>query len=343
MTGYADTRMFAEAAEAADVVARQTAANQSVLDTIARQLQVSPPRTVLTCARGSSDHAATYLKHLVETRVGIVVASVSPSISSVYHAAPDMRDMLAICLSQSGQSPDLVATMQAAAVGGAHTLAMVNVTSSPLGKMADTLLPLHAGAEISVAATKSFIALLSASIGLVAAWTRDPRLAAALDTLPAGLRAAWTCNWSALVEHLLGARGLYVVGRGPSLGIAQEAALKLKETCGLHAEAFSAAELRHGPMALVASDFPVLLIGQGDQAADANDALAADLVERGVPVLMSGRAVTGAVQLPLPDGDPIVTPILAIQAFYRAANELSLRRGLDPDRPPMLKKVTETL
>lgn len=343
MTDVRATRMFAEAAEAADVVARQTAANRAVLATLGHQLRASPPRTVLTCARGSSDHAATFLKHLIETRANVPVASTSPSIASIYKEVPDTRDMLAVGLSQSGRSPDLVAAMQAAAAGGARTLAMVNVAASPLGAMADTLLPLHAGDETSVAATKSFIALLAASLGVVAAWTDDASLAATLAALPDGLRAAWRCDWYALVDALVDARGLYVVGRGPGFGIAQEAALKLKETCGLHAEAFSAAELRHGPMALVGADFPVLLIGQDDEAAVANEALAVELVARGVPVLMSGGAVAGATELPLPEADAVVVPILAIQAFYRAANDLSLRRGFDPDRPPLLKKVTETL
>ena len=337
------TRMFAEAAEAAEVVARQAAVNRDMLAALGHDLQAAPPRTVLTCARGSSDHAATYLKHLIETHARVLVASASPSVASIYGEAPDARDMLAIGMSQSGRSPDLLATMRAAAVAGAHTLAMVNVADSPLATQADTVLPLHAGLETSVAATKSYISLLAASLALTAAWTGDAALAVALAALPNGLRDAWACDWSPLVEALVDARGLYVVGRGPGFGIAQEAALKLKETCGLHAEAFSAAELRHGPMALVGPDFPVLLFRQADVSAAATDALAAELVARGVPVLTTGRAVAGATPLPVPGSDAITAPILAIQAFYRAANTLSLRRGLDPDRPPLLNKVTETV
>lgn len=335
--------MFSEAAEAADVVARQAAANAPLLADLGGRLRASPPHTILTCARGSSDHAATYLKHVVETRVGVPVASASPSIASIYGGAVAMDNMLAIGLSQSGQSPDLLATMRAASAAGGRTLALVNVADSPLAALADTVLPLHAGPETSVAATKSYIALLTGAAALVAAWTQDAALAAALGALPDRLRAAWTCDWSALVEALAGARGLYVVGRGPGFGIAQEAALKLKETCGLHAEAFSTAEVRHGPMALVGPDFPLLVIRQEDESALATDALVTELVARGVPVLVAGRAPAGAIELPLPPADPLTAPILAIQAFYRAANALSLRRGLDPDRPPLLRKVTETV
>lgn len=335
--------MFSEAAEAADVVARQAAANAPLLADLGGRLRASPPHTILTCARGSSDHAATYLKHVVETRVGVPVASASPSIASIYGGAVAMDNMLAIGLSQSGQSPDLLATLRAASAAGGRTLALVNVADSPLAALADTVLPLHAGPETSVAATKSYIALLTGAAALVAAWTQDAALAAALRALPDRLRAAWTCDWSALVEALAGARGLYVVGRGPGFGIAQEAALKLKETCGLHAEAFSTAEVRHGPMALVGPDFPLLVIRQEDESALATDALVTELVARGVPVLVAGRAPAGAIELPLPPADPLTAPILAIQAFYRAANALSLRRGLDPDRPPLLRKVTETV
>ena len=339
----AATRMFAEAAEAADVVARQTAANRRTIDRFADSLRSRAPRTVLTCARGSSDHAATYLKHLVETRARVVVASASPSIASLYGGAPATEDMLAIGLSQSGASPDLLATMEAAAAGGARTLALVNVADSPLAALADTVLPLHAGPETSVAATKSYIATLAAAASLIAAWTHDAGLASAVETLPEALRAAWASDWSPLVDTLARARGLYVIGRGPGFGAAQEAALKLKETCGLHAEAFSAAEVRHGPMALVGPDFPLLVLRQDDASATGIDALVADMLAQGAPVLVAGEAPRGAIALPLPEADPAVAPILAIQAFYRAANALSVRRGLDPDRPPLLNKVTETV
>jgi glutamine---fructose-6-phosphate transaminase (isomerizing) len=343
MTDSAGTRMFAEAAEAPAAVARQYAANAGLVAQLAAGLRAAPPRAVLTGARGSSDHAATYLKHLVETRVGIPVASLSPSVASIYAAAPDAREMLAIGLSQSGRSPDLLATIRAAAAKGARTLAMVNVADSPLATLADTLLPLHAGAEVSVAATKSLLATLAASVSLVAAWSDDAALAHAADALPDRLHAAWQCDWSALVEALADARGLYVLGRGPGFGAAQEMALKLKETCGLHAEAFSAAEVRHGPMALVGPDFPLLVLRQNDASAAATDALVTDMLAHGAPVLVAGATPAGAIPLPIPDADPAVAPLLAVQAFYRAANTLSVRRGLRPDRPPLLRKVTETV
>jgi len=145
--------------------------------------------------------------------------------------------------------------VSSARAAGAHIVALVNAEDSPLAQLADDLIPLCAGTERSVAATKSYITSLAAIVQLVANWTRDAQLAAALQQAPELLERAWQLDWSAAVTHLTAANNLYVIGRGLGLAIAQEAALKFKETCGLHAEAVSAAELRHGPMALVGAAF----------------------------------------------------------------------------------------
>lgn len=343
MTAIETTRMFIEAAEAGDVVERQLAGNRDALAALGQALRDQPPLAVVTCARGSSDHAATFAKYLIETRARVLTTSAAPSIASVYGTPPSFADMLAIGISQSGKSPDIVATLAAAKAGGARTAAMVNVVDSPLAALADTVLPLSAGPETSVAATKSFLATLCAITALVAEWTQDEALAAALAGLPGLLRQAFECDWSAMVDTLASAQGLYVIGRGIGLGVAQEAALKFKETCGLHAEAFSAAEVKHGPMALVGRHFPLLVIRQDDETAEGTDALVAEVVGRGGTVLLAGGSIDGAISLPLPSADPALQPILAIQAFYRAVNALAIRRGFDPDRPPHLAKVTETV
>jgi glucosamine--fructose-6-phosphate aminotransferase (isomerizing) len=338
-----DTLMFAEAAEAGDVVARQLAANRDRLAALCHALRADPPTAVLTCARGSSDHAATYAKYLIETRIGLLVASAAPSIASVYGCSPRALGMLAIGISQSGKSPDIVASLQAALDAGANAVALVNVEESPLADVAGNVLPLQAGPERSVAATKSYIAALAAIAGLVATWAEDEVLQQALDDTPALLRRAWALDWSPLVDRLADARGLFVVGRGVGLGIAQEAALKLKETCGLQAEAFSAAEVRHGPMALIGPDLPLLVIAQADETVEGLDDMVRMMVARGGDVLVAGREIEGAVTLPTLAAHPAIQPMLAIQSFYRAANALSVRRGFDPDRPPYLAKVTETV
>ena len=338
-----ETRMFAEAAEAPDVVARQLSQNADLARDLANRLRTQVPRAVVTYARGSSDHAATFAKYVIETRAGVLTSSGAPSIASIYGNTPDVRGMLALAISQSGRSPDILQAFGQAREAGAYCVAMVNSEGSPLANEADVAIPLRAGLERSVAATKSYIASLSALVHLIAEWSADRELAGALQAAPELLRAAWKMDWSSLVECLANARGLYVIGRGPGLGIAQEAALKLKETCRLHAEAFSAAEVRHGPMALIGRDFPVLVFRQSDEAGEGIDELVRDLVGHGAPVFVAGAPVAGSRHLPVPSTHELIEPLLHIQALYRAANALSLASGLDPDRPSHLKKVTETV
>jgi glucosamine--fructose-6-phosphate aminotransferase (isomerizing) len=337
------TRMFLEAGQAAQVVAAQLTANAARVEAIARRLRANPPRAVVTCARGSSDHAATFAKYLIETRTGVLTSSAGLSVSSVYAAAQNMEGVLYLAISQSGKSPDLLASVRAAKAAGAFTIALVNDTASPLAELVDEVLPLHAGPELSVAATKSYIAALSAITQLVAAWTEDADLAKGLAALPAGLAKAWALDWTPAIEHLTLARNLYVLGRGVGFGVAQEAALKFKETCGLHAEAFSAAEVLHGPMALVKTGFPVLVFAQNDESRGSVDEMAASLTARDADVLLVGAGEVGAGVLPALAAHPVIEPILMIQSFYRMANALSVARGYNPDSPPHLNKVTETV
>ena len=334
--------MFREAAEAPAVAARLLAANNPLVQPLGAALRANPPRAVVTCARGSSDHAATYAKYLIETSTGVVTSSAALSVSSVYAAEPKLEGVLYLAISQSGKSPDLLAAVEAAKQAGALVVALVNDVTSPLAALADHVLPLHAGPEVSVAATKSYIAALAAIAQLVAAWSQDASLATALKGLPAVLSEAWPLDWTPVAERLRGATNLYVLGRGVGFGIAQEAALKFKETCGLHAEAFSAAEVLHGPMALVQPGFPVLIFAQEDQSQTSVLDLARDLKARGVDVMLAGGEA-GAGALPTVKAHPNLEPIARIQSFYRMANALSILRGHDPDKPPHLNKVTETI
>lgn len=339
-----DTLMFREAHESAAVVARQFAANEAVVSALARSLREAPPRFIVTCARGSSDHAAAYAKYVFETQLGLATASASPSVSSVYAAEQQWQGALFIAISQSGKSPDLLRTAEAAKRAGARVVALVNVADSPLAALADTVIPLHAGAERSVAATKSYLAALAAVLHLCARWSGDAELNAALPALPDALRNGWDVDWSSLSEGLVGAHNLFVVGRGYGLGIALEAALKFKETCGLHAEAFSAAEVKHGPMALVGPDFPVLCFAQDDDTLASTLAVAREFRGRGAQVFVAAPGQHGPGTLPVSGSLPaLCTPLLIIQSFYRAASELALRRGFDPDVPPHLNKITETV
>lgn len=337
------SRMAEEAAEAPRAVADLLARNAEAVAGLAARLRAAPPRTVLTCARGSSDHAATYAKYLIETRLGLITASAAPSVASVYAGSTDAREVLCLAISQSGASPDLLATARAAREAGACLVALVNAPDSPLAQLAEVELALWAGPELSVAATKSFLAALASLAQLTAAWSEDAELAAGLAALPARMAEAAALDWSPALPILEHARSLYVVGRGPGYAAAQEAALKLKETCGLHAEAFSAAELRHGPMTLARDGFPVLVLAQDDASRDGVERLAGDLATAGAEVMIAGGTAPGAASLPSVVGHPLLQPILLAQAFYGLVDQLARRRGLDPDRPPGLAKVTRTL
>lgn len=353
-TGAAEgTRMFQEAASSSDAVRAQLQHDAAAVAAIGAKLRRLNPRTVITCARGSSDHAATYAKYLIETRVGVLTASAAPSISSVYGALQDLRGCLFIAISQSGRSPDLLASVAAAKAAGATILALCNSPDAPLLAAADLVIELRAGVETSVAATKSYLATLTALIRMVAAWTQDAVLESAVDTLPALMDRGWALDWSAALRALESAAHLYVVGRGLGLGAAQETALKCKETCGLHAEAFSSAELRHGPYALLGPGFPALLFAQRDATQAGVEDLGLELARRGVPVFIAGardadaRATAlrdaGAAILPSIESSAEVAPILLVQSAYRLIATLAIRRGFDPDHPAHLHKITETV
>ena len=339
----AQTLMFQEAAEASSVIARQFAANANEIAGVAARLKAMRPRAAITLARGSSDNAATYAKYLIETRLGILTSSAAPSVSSVYSAKADLKDTVLIATSQSGKSPDIVTSLEAAKEAGAFTIAFVNVIDSPLAQKADVALPLHAGAEKSVAATKSYLATVAGIAQLVAHWSGDQDLLQALPSLPQQLAKAWQLDWSAASQKLVDARNLYVIGRGVGFGGAQEAALKLKETCSLHAEAFSAAEVRHGPMALAKEGFPVLILSQNDETRPGVHELIEVLSKSGADILLSGFSDSRTTVLPSIEAHSALQPILFLQSFYRMAEMLSRDRGMNPDSPPLLNKVTETL
>jgi glucosamine--fructose-6-phosphate aminotransferase (isomerizing) len=336
--------MESEAEEAALVAERQLLEHPSLLADIGASLRELDPRLVMTCARGSSDHAATYAKHLIEIETAIPTVSHSPSVSSIFGIKWRNFDRaLFLAISQSGQSPDLVLSAKAAREAGALVLSIVNADSSPLAAESWATLPILAGPERSVAATKSYIGSLLAIAGLVAAWTGSPPLREAVASSPQALRRAWDLDWSTALDVLIDVRDMYVIGRGSTLGIAQEAALKFKETCGIHAEAVSAAEIRHGPMAIISAGFPVLILAPNDASRASVEAIAVDLVERGARVLAAGLLVEGATNLPgVPDLHPAIAPAACMMSVYKMIAALSLARGLDPDAPPYLRKVTET-
>ncbi|WP_121119593.1 SIS domain-containing protein [Croceibacterium ferulae] len=338
--------MRLEAAQAGPAVAAMLRRNAPALERLGAMLRANPPAVVVTCARGSSDHAATFAKYLLEVLCGVPTASAALSAVSIYHSAPRPAadaPVLCIAISQSGRSPDLLASVAAYKAAGAQVVALVNDEGAPLADMADVCLPLCSGPELSVAATKSYICSLSLLAALAAHWAQDTALLQALDELPAQLDAAFAQDWAPAVATLQSGRNMLVIGRGFGLAAAQEAALKFKETTAIHAEAFSAAEVRHGPMAIVGEGFPVLALACADQTSEDVCGVAAEFARRGAAVLLAGGVAAGATTLPVVRTHPLLSPIVTIASFYPMVETLSRDRGLDPDAPPFLQKVTRTL
>lgn len=335
-------RMATEFRDAPNVVRRQAEALSGPMVELVTRLKRRPPDVVVTCARGSSAHAATFGKHLIERHLGIPCSDVAPNIASVYRQRLRLKDQLFLSISQSGRSDDLVESARMAKEAGAITVALVNDTESPLAKVSDIILPMAAGPERSVAATKTFVASLAALLRLTAAWTGEAAFAAPLERLPERLTAASELDWSAALGVLSKATSLLTLGRGPTLAIAREAALKFKETSDLPAEAFSSAEFMHGPVSLVANHYPVMIFAPTDEAGKGLRELAADIRGKGAAVFLTDHD-SAADGLPaLAPDHPDTDAICLIQSLYGLLVQLGERRGTNIDQPRHLRKVTRT-
>ncbi|MGD9153045.1 MAG: SIS domain-containing protein [Gammaproteobacteria bacterium] len=346
------TIMEQETREAPKVVAKQLQENLQVLQSLCAQVRHVQPKFAVTVARGSSDHACTYAKYLLETKLGLVTSSAAPSVITTYCADLQLADALVIGVSQSGKSPDICAMMEAARAKGAITATITNNPESPLAEAAEFVVPIWAGEEKAVAATKSYIGSLSAIAQFVALLSHDEKLLDCLHELPGCLTKALACDWSLILPELKEIERTFVIARGYGFGIAQEAALKLKETAVIQAEAFSSAEVLHGPFALVRRDRPFLLLTQNDRSLPGMIMLAKKIKNlHGVPfmaiphnlVFDDELADVLSMALPLPESlHPVLDPLMAIQAFYPMVAQLAVLRGYNPDAPENLQKVTET-
>ena len=307
----------------------------------ADRIRTLAPRVMVFCGRGSSGQVGVYLKYLFETRLGMLTCAVAPSVMTAYDARVDMRSSLFIVVSQSGRSPDLIAATERARQQNALTLAIVNDAHAPVASAAEFVIPIEAGPECAVAATKTVVLSMIAGVQLVVTLEDGVGFRAALERLPARLARALNCDWSAWTESLSAAPAAFVSARGYGLATAREIALKLTETLRLPSLAYSAAELRHGPRAAISSATPVLILRQNDETAESVDALVHDL-RRDSETLF----VCGGPESTLPwigDGHPALDAIAMLLPAYQCIEAETRRRGFDPDRSPHLAKVTKTL
>ncbi|OLP62250.1 aminotransferase [Xaviernesmea oryzae] len=306
-------------------------------------LRERDPAFVVTVARGSSDHAALFLKYAIELTAGRPVASIGPSLASIYGARLKLTGGAAIAISQSGKSPDIVALAEAARDGGALGIALTNTLPSPMADAMDHAINIAAGPELAVAATKSYVNSIVAGLAVLAAWTKDEALERALAALPGHLADAVTLDWSRLAGPLKDAGSLYMLGRGPALAIANEAALKFKETSNLHAEAYSSAEVLHGPVALVERAFPVIGLVARDAAESSVNEILDGLQAKGARAFATSHKAAAATKLPFVEtGHPLTDALALVVPFYGFVESWSRACGFNPDQPVALKKVTET-
>ena len=331
--------MAAEIAEQPDVLAGLLARQAEPLAEVAAAVRSREPRFVLFAARGTSDHAALYAKYLVETKLALPAGLVSPSMT-IYSARPALDDVLFVAVSQSGGSPDLVDSLSTARACGALTLAVTNNPASPLATAAELSADVAAGAELAVAATKTYTAELLALYLVMAGWAELDIGAAVRLPVAAAQTLAHGDRVDAAADRYRFADRLVTTARGYSYPTAREAALKLMETSYLGAQAFSGADLLHGPMAMVDAGVPVIAIRTPGAGGEAMEPVIAKLADAGADVLVVGPD----------DGLPVATdgvpaelsPILEILPLQQLAWRLALNRGSDPDAPRGLRKVTET-
>ena len=337
------TKMRQEIQQVPEAVERLLAEGGAAVAAAAEKARALEPPFLLSVARGSSDHACTYLKYVSELVLRRPMASVGPSVRSVYGVRLEAEGALCLSVSQSGQSPDIVQMTEALRAGGAQTVAITNDPGSRLAEVSDQTLPIHAGPELSVAATKTFVTSQVAGLWLLAEIKGDADLVAAIRALPRYLEEACNCDWSDAADAIDG-QSIYCLGRGPSWAISNEAALKFKETCLIHAESYSSAEVMHGPVSIVGQDFPVIVFAARDAAEASAVASADELAGKGARVFITSDSASRASCLPHIHTDHWLTdPIATIVSFYSMVETVALARGIDPDAPRHLKKVTETV
>jgi glutamine---fructose-6-phosphate transaminase (isomerizing) len=313
-------------------------------------LRATPPRFILIAARGTSDNAAIYAKYLFSAINGVPVGLAMPSLTSLYQQTPDLTGGLVIGISQSGQSPDILAVMEDARRQKVPTLAITNKPDSPMAQKADHTIFIDAGEERSVAASKTYTAQLLAIAMLSACWKDDPELIVDLSNLGKQVESTLSENEvvEALAWHWRAKARLVVIGRGFNLCTSHEIGLKIKELVYMLTQSYSAADFRHGPIAMLEVGFPVLAVAiKGPTSTDMR-AIVSEIQGRKAEIALISndeqmiKGVELSVPLP-PDLPEWLSPIVGVIPGQLLALNLALVKGLDPDKPRGLSKVTKTL
>lgn len=343
--------MERETEESHVIILNQQNDSINILNDLTERLLKYPPHFVGTVARGSSDHAAYFAKYAIETQIQIVTASISPSIHSIYKSNLNYKNSLILGISQSGKSTDLIESIKYARKNGAITLSFINEPSSPLAEVSEYCIPLLAEKEHSIAATKSFIASLARIIQLVAHWSKNKNLTIQLNELPS-LLLNKNHHSQKIIKLLKNESNIFVIGRGFGFPIALETALKLKETCGIHAEAFSGAEVFHGPVELLYKNYPVIVFLQNDetlpsmiQLINKLNKLKTKVILITSQIILDKYSFSNKILIITTNysASPLCNSILSLHCLYPIIAELAKAKKRNPDVPNNLNKVTNTI
>jgi len=342
-------QLLNEIQEQPEVLRRLIADESAHIASIAAQIRRRDVRWVLIAARGTSGHAGVYARYVWGSLNRLPVAMAAPSLYTLYDSPLVLRDVLVVGISQSGQSPDIVAVLEDARRQGASTLAITNATASPLAQAADFVIDCRAGEERAVAATKSYTAQLLVVALLSAALAEDAALRAQIERLPEAVAATLSLDGAAAqtAERYCHAQQMALVGRGYNYASALEIALKLKELSYTSTMGYSAADFQHGPIAVVQPGYPVLLVAPGGATSAGLEALAHTLAARGadMTVISDQPAILNLAQRPLPLPVAVeewLSPVTAVVPGQLLGYHLAVARGLDAEHPRGLSKVTET-
>lgn len=336
------TLMHTEMTEQPSVLRTLASQRAETVDRLRAALPPNPAGYALV-ARGSSDNAAVFGRYILEVSARRPVSLVAPSLLNLYQAQTDYSGYIAVAISQSGETPEIVESIHQLQDRGAWVVAVTNRSDSPIARQADFSLDLHAGQERAIPATKTFTAQLAAMAMLAEASGDVPWTDHHWERVPGAVEEVLD-DWSAVkqtAETLSDATGMVTVGRGYLFSIALEAALKIKETTSMLTIGYSAADLRHGPIAIIERDYPVLAyLADGPTRTDM-ETLVADLRQRGAQVVVADTNRHAHLRLPGGLPEPLATIPAAVRA-QQLAHTLALRLGLDPDNPEGLSKVTDS-
>lgn len=343
------TQMWQEIMEQPKVIENGLSLNQKSIDAIVARLGEKKVDNVIIAARGTSDHAGIYGKYIIEIKKGIPVSLAAPSVFTIYEKNVNMANSLVIAISQSGRAADALEVIKSARKQGAPTVAITNFEDSPLANEAEFHLFCAAGLEKSVAATKTFMAQIHLLAQLVAAWSGDEGFKKELDELPALL--VKTLDSSEQIKNIVNRyrfmNECFVLARGTNYAIALEASLKIQETCYVRAKGYAISDFHHGPFAMIGEHMPVIVYApKGESLKDSKEMLQ-KLRNAGADILVvsndSETLAMGDCSIQIPDtASDFITPFINVMVAQIFACNLSVSRGLNPDAPRGLSKVTYT-